>query len=165
MWWLARAITVSPLSSGWRSASSTCGVNSGSSSRKSTPRWASADFARARPHAAADQRRHARRMMRGAERPRPADAAAGEVAGEDSDHADFEHLGRLERRQDRGQPPRQHRFAGAGRADHQQIMPAGGGDLERALGGLLALDVLAGRASSRRPDRAWAEAAARSAIP
>ena len=41
MRWLARAITVSPVSSGWRSASSTPGWNSGSSSRNRTPRCAS----------------------------------------------------------------------------------------------------------------------------
>ena len=41
MRWLARAITVSPASSGWRRASSTLGRNSGSSSRKRTPRCAS----------------------------------------------------------------------------------------------------------------------------
>ena len=35
-------------------------------------------------------------------------------------------------RQDARQPPRQHGLAGAGRADHQQVVPAGGGDLERA---------------------------------
>lgn len=39
------------------------------------------DFAGPRPRAAADERRHARRMVRGAERPRPADAAPGEIAG------------------------------------------------------------------------------------
>jgi hypothetical protein len=38
---LARAITVSPASSGWRRESSTCGVNSGNSSRNRTPLWAS----------------------------------------------------------------------------------------------------------------------------
>ena len=41
-----------------------------------------------------------------------------------------------------GEPRRQHRLAGAGRTDHEQIVAAGGGDLERALGALLALDVL-----------------------
>ena len=40
-----------------------------------------------------------------------------------------------------GKPRRQHRFAGAGRADHQQIVAAGRGDFERALGAFLALDV------------------------
>ena len=48
---------------------------------------------------------------------------------------------RRERRQDRGQPLRQHRLARAGRPDHQQIVPAGRRDFERALGRLLALDV------------------------
>ena len=57
-------------------------------------------FAGPRPRAAADERRHARRMMRGAEGPVAADAAAGEIAGEASDHAHFEHLGGLERRED-----------------------------------------------------------------
>ena len=41
MRWLARATIVSPASSGWRSESSTCGENSGNSSRKSTPLCAS----------------------------------------------------------------------------------------------------------------------------
>lgn len=40
-WALARATVTSPVSSGWRSESSACGVNSGSSSRNSTPLWAS----------------------------------------------------------------------------------------------------------------------------
>ena len=70
-------------------------------------------FAGTRPGAAADQRRHARRVMRRAEGPAAADASACEVAGEAPDHAHFEHLGGRERRQDRGQPPRQHRLAGA----------------------------------------------------
>jgi hypothetical protein len=34
-------MTHSPFSSGWRSESSTCGVNSGNSSRNSMPLWAS----------------------------------------------------------------------------------------------------------------------------
>src|SRR5262249_30130592 len=40
------------------------------------------------------------------------------------------------------QPRGQHRLAGAGRSDHEEIVATGGGDLERALGALLALDVL-----------------------
>ena len=46
-------------------------------------------------------------------------------------------LGRLERlfarelRQDRREPPRQHRLARAGRADHEQVVTARRGDLER----------------------------------
>ncbi len=38
----------------------------------------------------------------------------------------------LERRQDAGQAAREHRLAGAGRSDEQQVMRAGRGDLERA---------------------------------
>ena len=48
---------------------------------------------------------------------------------------------RIEVGQQAGQPRRQHRLAGAGRADHQQVVAAGGGDLHRALGGLHALHV------------------------
>ena len=52
-----------------------------------------------------------------------------------------ENLGRIERRQQAGQARRQHRLAGARRADEQQVVTAGRGDLERPLGGLLALDL------------------------
>ena len=92
-------------------------------------------------HAAAGQRGHAGGMMRRAERPPRGQRAVVDFAGDRGDHRHFEQFGRRQRRQDRGQPRRQHRFAGAGRADHQQMMPAGRGDLERALGALLALDV------------------------
>ncbi len=47
----------------------------------------------------------------------------------------------VQRRQDRRQPLRQHRFAGARRPAHQQIMAARRRDFERALGAFLALDV------------------------
>ena len=100
------------------------------------------DFAGPRAQAAADQRRHAGGMMRRAERPAIGERAALDLAGDRGDHRDFQQLRRRQRRQDRRQPRRQHRLAGAGRADHQQVMAAGGGDLERALGALLALDVL-----------------------
>jgi hypothetical protein len=45
--------------------------------------------------AAADERRHACRMVRLAEGPRPADAPSGKVAREAPDHADLEHLKRF----------------------------------------------------------------------
>ena len=99
------------------------------------------DFARPRMQAAADQRRHAGGMMRRAERPPVGQRAALDLAGDGRDHRDFKELGRRQRRQDRRQPRRQHRFAGAGRADHEQIVAAGRGDFERALGAFLALDV------------------------
>ena len=55
-------------------------------------------------------------------------------------------LGRLQRllqrqrRQDRGQPFRQHGFAGARRADQQDIVAARRGDFQRALHRFLAFD-------------------------
>ena len=61
---------------------------------------------------------------------------------------DAVNLGGLERfgegqiRQDRRQPFRQHRFAGAGRADEDDVVAAGGGDFERALDVLLSFDVV-----------------------
>ena len=79
--------------------------------------------------------------MRRAERPAVGERAAFDLAGDRSDHGHFEELGGRERRQDRGQPRRQHRFAGAGRPDHQQIVTAGRGHFERAFGAFLALDV------------------------
>ena len=80
-------------------------------------------------------------MMRRTERPLVGERAALDLAGDRGDHGDFQEFGRRQRRQDRGQPRSQHRLAGAGRPDHQQVMAAGGGDLERALGALLPLDV------------------------
>ncbi|MET3968838.1 hypothetical protein ABID62_004921 [Bradyrhizobium sp. S3.9.1] len=67
--------------------------------------------------------------------------AALDLAGNGGDHGDFEQFARRQRRQDRRQPRRQHRLAGTGCADHEQVMSAGGRDLQRALGALLALDV------------------------
>jgi hypothetical protein len=50
-------------------------------------------------------------------------------------------FGRLQRRQDAGKPRGEHRFAGAGRADHEKVVSAGRSDFERALGAFLTLDV------------------------
>ena len=80
-------------------------------------------------------------MMRRAEGTPPADTPSGKIAGEAPDHAHLKHLGWLKRREERGEPLRQHRLACARRPDHQEVMPAGGGHFERALGSLLALDV------------------------
>mgnify|MGYP007016531951 CR=1 FL=1 len=54
-------------------------------------------------------------------------------------------------RQDGGQPFREHALARARRPDQQQIMPAGRGDLERALRERLALDL--GQVGNGRPRR------------
>jgi hypothetical protein len=99
-------------------------------------------LARARVQAAADERRHRGRMMRRAEGPPVRQGAVRELARDRLDHRDLEQLARRERRQDRGQPLRQHRLAGARRAAHQQVVAPGRGDLQGALRALLALDVL-----------------------
>jgi hypothetical protein len=57
------------------------------------------------------------------------------------DHRHFKQFARAERRQQRRQPRRQHRFSGSRRAVHQQVVAAGGRDLERAFGRLLPFDV------------------------
>jgi len=79
--------------------------------------------------------------MRGAERAAIGERAALDLARDRGDHRDLQQFRRRQRRQDRGQPRRQHRLARTGRADHQQMMSAGGCDFERALGALLPLDV------------------------
>ena len=79
--------------------------------------------------------------MRRAERPLVGERAAFDLAGDRGDHRDFQQFGGRQRRQDRRQARGQHRFAGAGRPDHQEVMAAGGGDFERALGALLTFDV------------------------
>ena len=99
------------------------------------------DLARPCAQAAADQGGHAGGMMRRAEGAAVGERAALDLARDRGDHGNLEQLRRRERRQDGGEPRRQHRFAGAGRADHQEVVAAGGRDLERALGALLALDV------------------------
>ena len=91
--------------------------------------------------AAADQGRHAGRMMGAAERAFAAELAAGQLAGDRGDLADLEQFHRLQRRQDRRQARGEHGFARAGWADHQQVVAAGGRHFQRALGAFLALDV------------------------
>ena len=63
------------------------------------------------------------------------------MAADARDHADLEHLRRVQWRQDADQARRQHRLAGPGRPHQHQVVGAGGGDLQRPLRGLLALDV------------------------
>jgi hypothetical protein len=78
-----------------------------------------ADLAGPRPDAAADQGRQRSRMMRVAEWPLAQQRPAAQAPGGRVDHAELQRLGRLQRRQDTRQARRQHRLAGAGRADHQ----------------------------------------------
>ena len=65
------------------------------------------------------------------------------------DPGHLERRGFVERRQEPGQPPREHGLAGAGRATEQEVVPSGGRDLERATRPLLAADVGEIRAGQR----------------
>ena len=57
------------------------------------------------------------------------------------------------RREDGGEPPGQHGLPGTGRPDHQQVVPAGGGNLQCPLGRSLAADVSQVGVSGRRGTR------------
>ncbi len=98
-------------------------------------------LARPRAQATADQRLQGRRMMRVAERAAAAQLALAEVARQRAHHRGFERFLGGKRRQDAGQARRQHRLARAGRADHQQVVAAGGRHFEHSLGAFLALDL------------------------
>jgi hypothetical protein len=78
------------------------------------------DLAGPGAQAAADQRRHAGGMVRAAERPPVRERAAFDLARDRGDHRHLQQFRRRQRRQDGGEPRRQHRLAGAGRSDHQQ---------------------------------------------
>ena len=80
--------------------------------------------------------------MRIAEWPVEGEGAVAQQAGDRGDHRNRQCLARIERWQDTGQALGEHRFARAGRADHQQIVAARRRYFERPLGGLLALYVL-----------------------
>ena len=73
-------------------------------------------------------------------------------AGSDVNRGRFERLVVRHRRQGCRASARQHRLAGARRADHQEVVAAGGGDLERALGVRLALHVGEIRVAGARRD-------------
>ena len=97
-----------------------------------------ADLARLRAMPAAHQRRDAGRMMRVAEGRAADQLAAREHPRHRMHEADFQRLRRGQVGQQAGQARGEHRFAGAGRADHQQVQRAGRRDFQRALGAFLA---------------------------
>ena len=99
------------------------------------------DLAGPRLGAAADQRRHRGRMVRAAEGAAALQLAALQLAGDGGDHRNLQRLGRGEIGQYASQCGRQQRLAGARRPAHQQIVAAGRGNLDAALGRLLPLDV------------------------
>ncbi len=115
-----------------------------------------ADLARPRHAAAADQGRVRDGVVRRAERPVRHQARVGrQQARHRVDRRDLQRLVERQRRQEPRQAPRQHRLARAGRPDHQQVVAAGGGDLERPPGQVLAVHVaevglVGGRPAARR---------------
>ena len=115
-------------------------ANSGSSSRKRTPRCARVTSP-GRGCAPPPTRPCGRdRVVRCAERAlggQPGPAEPGDAL----DLGDLERLVECRRREDAGQPPGQHGLADAGRPDHQEVVTAGRRDLEGALGVVLAADI------------------------
>ena len=94
-----------------------------------------ADLARRQARPAADERGVARRVVRGAERATPIEIlTGGEQPGHAGDDRDLERLVVIERRQQAGDGPRQEGLAGTRRPDHEQVVPAGQGHLERPAG-------------------------------
>jgi len=81
-----------------------------------------ADLAGADAQPAAGHRRHAGRMVGGAEGPLARDPSALQGARDRGDHRYLQRFGRSEVGQDAGQAGRQQRFARAGRADHQHVV-------------------------------------------
>jgi hypothetical protein len=141
-----------PVSSGSRSASSAARGNSGSSSR--TGRRGAP--ARSRPAAAVSRRPPAPPRSRcGAARRSAARPALRRSGRPGWRRRRFPAPRHAHGRQQAGKALRQHRLARARRAHHQQAVAAGRGDLQRALGAGLALDVgQVGIVRAWRPARA-----------
>src|SRR4029077_8072456 len=99
------------------------------------------NFARCRLGAAADERGGRARVMRRAERALAPVLFAKALGARRGNHGGFERLGGGEGRQDAGQAVGEHALAGAGWTDKEEAVSAGGGDLERAAGVLLAAHV------------------------
>ena len=139
---MARETVTSPSSSGWRSASQAARENSGSSSRNSTP-WLARQTSPGRgtwPPPTRPGTEMAWWGARNGRRPDEAGVRAEETGGREH-LGDLERLVLLERREQAGEAPGQHGLAGAGRAGEEQVVGAGGGDLEGPAGLVLASDV------------------------
>lgn len=80
-------------------------------------------------------------MVRGAEGPGAGERPLGDQAGHRMDHRCVQQFPGRERRQEAGQTLGHHRLAGSRRAHEQQVVAARRGDLQGALGVLLALHV------------------------
>ncbi len=115
-----------------------------------------------RPDGAALRRRRAptaRSCGAGARNGRARDESGGVQPRDAVDPRHLDRLGAGHRRQDRGHPPGEHRLAGAGRALEQQVVAAGGRDLERQQRRGVAADV--GQIGLRRRGRGTARAGSR----
>ena len=88
---------------------------------------------------AAGQGGHAGGVMGRPEWPGAGQLAARDQPGHRMDHRGLQQLGGRQRRQDAGQALGHHRLARPWRTGKQQVVTAGGGDLQRPLGLLLAL--------------------------
>ena len=100
------------------------------------------DFAGARHDAAADEAGVGDGVVRRAEGALRDQARAGfENAGDGVNLGGFERFFEGERGEDRRQALGEHGFAGAGRADHENVVAAGRGHFKSALGGLLAAHI------------------------
>ena len=98
------------------------------------------DLAGHRPRAAPDEALRGDRVVRRAEGPLGREPPVADPGG--AVHlGDLERLLEARRRQDSGEATGEHGLAGSGRADHEQVVPARGRDLERPLGVLLAAHV------------------------
>ena len=139
----ARLMVTDPRSRGWRRVSSTVRGNSGASSRNSTPRWAR----HSAPGRICPEPPPTREAMEaewcGASNVGRVTSGApgGSVPAIEWMRADLERGPLVQRREEAGQPLGQHRLAGARRAGHQQVVPAGGGHLHRPPSGRLPDDV------------------------
>ena len=164
----ARAIVTVPSSSGWRSTSSVWRLNSGNSSRNSTPLWASEISPGEGVEPPPTRPGVADRVVRRAEGTDGQQRLAGlQPAHGAVDPRGFDRFAGRQVGQDRRHPLGQHRLAGAGRAEHQEVVPAAGGHGQRPLGHLLAadvgeIDVVGGQACGTA--RRAARAAARSRV-
>ena len=100
------------------------------------------DFAGTRRIAAADQTRGRDRVMRRAKRARAHESHGSiQKAGDAPDRGDLDGLVGGERRKNRRQPSRQHRFPRTRRSDEDQVVSARGRDFERTLRVRLPADV------------------------
>jgi hypothetical protein len=114
--------------------------NSGNSSRNSTP-WCASEISPGRGGEPPPTRATALAVWCGAQVGRCAQLIGAEAPAQAGHGRAFQRLVDGHGRQQAGEALRQHRLARAGLAHHQQAVPAGRRDLQRALGAGLALHV------------------------